>query len=141
MDTLTPFTPVDALFGGALIGLSALILMAFNGQIAGISGILGSAIDQNKDRAWRWAFLTGLIAAPAFVVIIAPELRPTWPEIEFPLMALSALLIGVGTALGSGCTSGHGVCGLSRLSLRSLVATLVFMTSAGFTVFLTHHVL
>ncbi|WP_026353778.1 YeeE/YedE family protein [Woodsholea maritima] len=138
---MTPFTPLSSLFGGALIGISALTLMAFNGQIAGISGILGSAIDQHKDRAWRWAFLAGIIVSPALVVTFAPDLRPAWPDVSFLLMAISALLIGAGTALGLGCTSGHGVCGLSRLSLRSLVATLVFMMSAGLTVFITRHIL
>ena len=134
------FTPVSAAVGGALIGLSAVLLMLCNGRIAGISGIFGSLINPaTSDRAWRSAFVAGLIAAP-----LAAELagfavpKPQLPGII--VVAAAGLLVGFGTRLGSGCTSGHGVCGIARLSPRSLVATVVFMIAAMVVVALTHHV-
>jgi uncharacterized membrane protein YedE/YeeE len=125
----TTFTPVSAAVGGALIGLSAVLLMATLGRIAGISGILGAAIRSTGGQraGWQWAFLAGLVVSAAVVNTALGG----WvtPREGFPVWALvlAGLLVGFGTALGNGCTSGHGVCGLSRLSPRSLVATVVFM--------------
>lgn len=134
------FTPWPSLIGGALIGLAAAMLVLLNGRIAGISGILGGLFRPLKgDIAWRIAFLAGMLGSPAVYMLLAP---PPQPGIDAGHGALivAGLLVGLGTRYGSGCTSGHGVCGLSRLSPRSLVATLAFM-SAGFgTVFLIRHV-
>jgi len=128
------FTPVSALIGGALIGLSAVLLMALLGRVAGISGILGGFLTPWRNPAdwgWRLAFVAGLAVAPLFSGLALDER----PAIAFPLegwpLVLGGLLVGFGTRLGSGCTSGHGVCGLARLSWRSLAATATFM-AAGF---------
>lgn len=122
------FTPLSASIGGALIGLSAVILMAFNGRIAGISGVFsGVAFAQNGDRVWRILFVFGLVAAP-LLYQTATGHAPKFNLIaNIPLVIIGGLLVGFGTRLGSGCTSGHGVCGLSRLSPRSLVSVLLFM--------------
>jgi hypothetical protein len=126
--------------GGALIGTAAATLILSNGRIAGISGILGTALTGDRD-PWRYAFLGGLVAAALLgplvrLPISAPVLdQPAW------LYLAGGLLVGVGTRIGSGCTSGHGVCGLSNLSPRSLVATLTFMVTAGATVFVVRHVI
>ena len=135
------FTPISAAIGGAMIGLSAVWLMASAGRIAGISGILGGSLNAGQgDKLWRWTFLAGLIIAPLFVRLFSPELL----EIEFPttgpLLILAAVLVGIGTQLGNGCTSGHGVCGNARLSIRSLLATLTFMTTGVLTVFILRSV-
>lgn len=135
------FTPWSALFGGILIGLSAAGFVLLNGRIAGISGILGGLLTGLRaDRAWRLAFLAGMVVTP----LISWALF-SLPAIEInaglPIIIVAGLLVGVGTRYGSGCTSGHGVCGLSRLSLRSLVATIAFMTAGFFTVYLVRHVI
>ena len=134
----TPFTPVASSIGGILIGLSAVMVMGLFGRIAGIVGITGGAMGRASDRDWRWAFLAVLVAAPLPYALVAG-----WPPQTVPGspigMAVAGLLVGVGTALGSGCTSGHGVCGLARLSGRSLVAVLTFMGSAVLTVFALRH--
>jgi hypothetical protein len=135
------FTPYSALAGGALIGLAAVVLMLFHGRIAGISGIVGGLLAPRAgDVAWRAAFLVGMIVAAAALAAsgFAPVLRDR-PALG--IVILAGLLVGFGTRLGSGCTSGHGVCGLARLSPRSLVATLIFMASAALVVFVTRHVL
>lgn len=132
---LTPFTPVAALIGGALIGLAAALLMLLLGRIAGISGIAGGLLKADVgDRLWRLAFLTGLCVAP-LVVWMATDIRPDI-TIKTPTGTLifAGLLVGLGTRIGAGCTSGHGVCGLARLSPRSLVATFVFMAAGIITV-------
>jgi hypothetical protein len=135
------FTPIPSLIGGALIGLSAVILFALNGRIAGISGIVGRLLTgPADDRAWRIAFLAGLVAGP----LVAGAFNAAFvPRIETSLVVLVAagLLVGFGTQLGNGCTSGHGICGLARFSPRSLVATLTFMAVAIATVFVTRHVI
>ena len=138
------FTPISALIGGALIGLAAACLWLGIGRIAGISGIVGnlwmpgSRTPQN-DRAWRVAFLIGLVAGPVLWGVAGGSV----PVLQLPsspaLLITAGLLVGFGTRLGSGCTSGHGVCGLARLSPRSLVATAVFMTTAIVTVFVSRH--
>lgn len=135
------FTPVSAAIGGALIGLSAVLLMLFTGRIAGISGIVAGLINpQTNDRAWRAAFIAGLIAAPIAAALVgygAPS--PHLPESYVTIIA-GGLLVGFGTRLGSGCTSGHGICGIARLSPRSIVATGVFVLAAMTVVALTHHI-
>ena len=134
----TAFTPVSALVGGALIGLAATVLYAMLGRIAGISGVFNSALDDKADRGWRIAFLFGLVAA-ASAWLLGTGVAP---RSGFPLSWLVAagLLVGFGTRLGNGCTSGHGICGLSRLSKRSLVAVLVFMGVGFATVYVLRHV-
>jgi len=133
------FTPWSALAGGMLIGLAAAMLLLLNGRIAGISGILGGLLRPVRgDRAWRAAFVLGLLAAPLVYLLFAPLPKP---QIDAGTAALlvAGLLVGVGTRYGSGCTSGHGVCGLARLSPRSLVATVVFMGTGFVTVFALRH--
>lgn len=137
----TSFTPLHALAGGALIGLSATLLYAGLGRIAGISGILNQLLDRAEDRGWRIAFLLSLIAGAALWFAFGRAVPA--PRMGFPLawLIVAGLLVGFGTRLGNGCTSGHGICGLSRLSRRSLVAVLVFMGCAALTVFVLRHVL
>ena len=140
------FTPISGLIGGALIGLSATLLLLANGRIAGISGILGGALDRpgpmgGRELPWRLAFLAGLPLG--FLLVSAFEPASVTLEIEAgtPMLILAGLLVGVGTRLSQGCTSGHGVCGLARGSRRSLVATASFMAVAIATVFVTRHVI
>lgn len=135
------FTPQTALLGGMLIGLSALMLAWLNGRIAGISAIVGGLIRPVKgDTAWRGAFVLGLLLAPwAWQLFGSPPSSQV--AASHGTLVLAGLLVGVGTRLGSGCTSGHGVCGLSRLSGRSLVATLSFMAVGMATVYLIRHLL
>ena len=133
------FTPVTALIGGALIGAAAAAFVVFNGRIAGVSGILGGLLRPARgDIAWRAAFVAGLVAAPlAYGVFAAlPAIRV---DTDIAVLIVAGLLVGVGTRYGSGCTSGHGVCGISSLSLRSLVATLAFMAAGFATVFVARH--
>lgn len=129
------FTPVSASLGGALIGLSAVMLMAFNGRIAGISGVFsGAAFAKPGDRSWRIFFVIGLVAAP-LVYTLASGIQPAFEmSATWPVIIAGGLLVGFGTRLGSGCTSGHGVCGLSRLSPRSFVAVGLFMAAGMATV-------
>lgn len=135
----THLTPLSALAGGLLIGLAAAVFALFNGRIAGISGIIGGLFrPQSGDTAWRGAFLVGLLAAPWLFQMFAPL-----PDIRIDAgngtLILAGLLVGIGTRYGSGCTSGHGVCGISRLSPRSLVATASFMLTGFVTVFIVRH--
>ena len=135
------FTPGAALAGGLLIGLAAALFVLLNGRIAGISGVLGGLIvPMRRDVAWRVAFLAGLLAAPLVWLQVA-ELPEARVDAGTGLLIAAGILVGVGTRYGAGCTSGHGVCGLSRLSPRALVATLVFMAAGMVTVFLMRHVL
>lgn len=135
------FTPWHALAGGALIGLAAALLVLLNGRIAGISGILGGLLKPVRgDVAWRTAFVAGLVAAP-WVYALFKALPVPRIDASTPALIVAGLLVGIGTRYGSGCTSGHGVCGLSRLSLRSLAATLVFMGAGFATVFVLRHAL
>jgi len=137
----TSFTPVASAAGGALIGLAAVLLMALKGRIAGVSGIASRLLPPYEDRefAGRLAFVAGLIAAPALVWLANGRLPEQTIEAGLPVLVVAGVLVGFGSAWGNGCTSGHGVCGLSRLSARSLVATATFMTTAIITVFLVRH--
>ncbi|MCX7279639.1 MAG: YeeE/YedE family protein [Burkholderiales bacterium] len=135
------FTPLAALAGGALIGLAAALFVLLNGRIAGISGVLGGLLVPTRgDVAWRLAFVLGLVGAPLVYGLF--RALPT-PQIDagYGSLVLAGLLVGVGTRYGAGCTSGHGVCGLSRLSPRSLVATAAFMAAGFATVFVVRHIL
>ncbi|PZQ71693.1 MAG: YeeE/YedE [Variovorax paradoxus] len=135
------FTPWRSLAGGALIGLAAAILIVANGRIAGISGILGGLLRPvRNDWGWRLAFVAGLLAAPAVYALVAPLPVPRI-EAGTAVLVIAGLLVGFGTRLGNGCTSGHGVCGLARMSPRSLAATLGFMAAGFATVFVVRHVL
>ena len=135
------FTPVAALVGGVLIGVAAAMFVLLNGRIAGISGILGGLLAPFKgDRAWRVAFLLGLIGAPLAYLLFAALPRPDI-DAGYGTLVLAGLLVGIGTRYGAGCTSGHGVCGLSRLSPRSLVAPAAFMGAGFATVFVMRHLL
>ena len=139
----THFSPASALLGGAIIGLAATLLLFLNGRIAGISGIIGGLIQQplpKGDSAWRIAFAVGLVVSPLLFVLFRP-LPAIQIDASTPLLLLAGLLVGVGTRYGSGCTSGHGVCGLSRFSLRSLAATIGFMLAGFITVFVMRHLL
>ncbi|MEZ5668250.1 MAG: YeeE/YedE family protein [Alphaproteobacteria bacterium] len=134
------FTPVEALIGGGLIGVAAVAMMLFLGRIAGISGIAGGLLSAPaSDAGWRVAFLLGLIAAPFLVGLVGG----TMPAVETPhstaLMIAGGLLVGLGSRMGSGCTSGHGVCGMARMSRRSLAATVTFMATGIVTVFVVRH--
>ena len=135
------FTPWSALAGGVLIGIAAAMLMLLNGRIAGISGVIGGLLKPvTGDLAWRIAFVLGLLVAPLVYaqVAILPALRI---DVQFGTLIVAGLLVGVGTRYGSGCTSGHGVCGLARLSPRSICATAMFMGAGFATVFVVRHVI
>ena len=134
----TSFTPVTALIGGALIGLAATLLLLGIGRIAGVSGIVNNAVEQHDGRGWRVAFLLGLVlgAGAWFVFGAAAAPRTGFP---WPWLVAAGLLVGFGTRLGSGCTSGHGICGVSRLSRRSLTATALFLAAGVITASLVRH--
>lgn len=136
---MTEFTPVSAFLGGSLIGLSALILMLGMGRVAGCSGIITSVFT-NKDRAWRVCFILGLILGPVAATLIGSDLPQSY-HFNIVTLLVGGLLVGIGASLGSGCTSGHGICGMGRLSKRSIVATCLFMASASITVFVMRHAL
>lgn len=138
---VTPFTPIASLFGGALIGLSAVLLMWTTGRIAGVSGIAARLFPPYEDRqfAGRLAFVAGLVLAPVLVRLVTGSLTAQTIAAGTPLLIVAGLLTGFGAVWGSGCTSGHGVCGLSRLSVRSLVATMTFMAAGMATVFVMRH--
>jgi uncharacterized protein len=135
------FTPLSAAIGGALIGLASALLMLTIGRIAGISGIFGEALIGGSDKSWRIAFIAGLIAAPVLAMLAgahvpAPQMPASWLVI-----VAAGLIVGFGTRLGGGCTSGHGICGIARVSPRSIAATMIFMVTAMIVVFITRHVI
>ena len=136
------FTPISAAIGGALIGLSVILLMRLNGRIAGITGIFAGLIEpQRADWAWRATFIVGLLAAPLSAALVGytmpiPQMPPS-----FAVIIVAGVLVGSGTRLSNGCTSGHGICGVARLSPRSITATGIFMVAAMIVVALTRHVL
>ncbi|MFN8508951.1 MAG: YeeE/YedE family protein [Dehalococcoidia bacterium] len=136
------FTPLPALLGGALIGLSTSALLLFNGRIAGISGIFGGLLVPKKGEVgWRIAFLAGLLAMGSILAVVYPAAFPTQALRPLGVVAVAGLLVGFGTRLGNGCTSGHGVCGISRMSARSIVATISFMAAGAVSVFISKHIL
>ncbi|MDB2390527.1 YeeE/YedE thiosulfate transporter family protein [Alphaproteobacteria bacterium] len=137
---LANFTPLTAFAGGAMIGLAALALMATNGRVMGISGILCSLVrpDGNESNSWRLAFVAGAMIGPLMLGLFHIDINIT-PVASGWILPLAGLLVGFGAALGSGCTSGHGICGLARLSPRSLVAVMTFMLTAVITVYFVRH--
>jgi len=135
------FTPISAVAGGVVIGVASALFILASGRVAGISGILGGVMRcPAGDRAWRVAFIGGLLVSPiaAAAALSAPTITI---EAGYPMLIVAGLLVGIGTRFAGGCTSGHGVCGLSRLSRRSLVATFVFMAAGFATVFVVRHVI
>ena len=135
------FTPLSAAIGGALIGLSATLLMLLTGRIAGISGILAGCFSVlSSDKAWRVAFIAGLVLAPLFAAAVGGSMPSPQMPASWILIVVAGLLVGFGSRLGGGCTSGHGICGFARLSPRSVTATAIFMVTAIIVVALTHHV-
>ena len=140
---LTSFTPVQSAIGGMMIGLSAVMMMGFLGRIAGVSGIVGgllSGVGLNEG-GWRLGFLLGMVAAPLPFLVLAGGLPVISVPPTMPMLVAGGLIVGVGVYYGSGCTSGHGVCGLARLSPRSIAATLTFMVATAVTVFFLRHVM
>ena len=135
------FTPWTSLLGGLIIGLATVLFLMFNGRIAGISGIVGGLLNSKKgDILWRIAFVAGLVLSPLIfgLVFSMPKVQI---EASYPLLIVAGLLVGIGTRYGSGCTSGHGVCGLSRRSPRSIVATIAFMLAGFVTVYIIRHLI
>jgi uncharacterized membrane protein YedE/YeeE len=138
---MAPFDPLSALSGGVLIGVASALLMVLSGRIAGISGIVGGLLAGAGDKGWCVAFIVGLIAAPLlFALAGLPTADPDMPA-SWLVIVVGGLLVGFGTRLASGCTSGHGVCGIARFSPRSLAATAIFMAVAVITVAVVRHVL
>jgi len=135
------FAYTTPLIGGLLIGASAVALLLFLGRIAGIAGIIWSAVSAQPDNAWRWLFILGLLAGPLLYHPLAGVPYPTPSALPWWQAVAGGLLVGFGVRLGSGCTSGHGVCGIGRLSPRSLAATVTFMATGILTVYLIRHVL
>lgn len=135
------FTPWAALAGGVIIGLAAAMFILLNGRIAGISGVLGGLFKPKRgDISWRMAFIAGLVGSPLLYALVTELPRPQI-DVGYVGLVVAGLLVGIGTRYGSGCTSGHGVCGLSRLSLRSLAATASFMLAGFVTVFVVRHLI
>ncbi|MBR0753000.1 YeeE/YedE family protein [Bradyrhizobium jicamae] len=139
----TTFEPITAVIGGVLIGFSAVMLMAISGRIAGVSGIAARLLPPVIDRDWpgRLAFLAGLVAAPLLWRLANGEWPPQTIATDGTMLAVAGVLVGFGSVWGNGCTSGHGVCGISRLSVRSIVATLAFMVTGVATTFVVRHLL
>ncbi|MBA5763945.1 YeeE/YedE family protein [Vibrio sp. 404] len=135
--------PWESLFGGMLLGVSATMLLLFNGKVAGISGIVSGLFSapQKGDYAWRVLFFTGMVLGGFFTVHLFDLAIPEMEGLNIWGVVLAGLLVGIGTRLGNGCTSGHGICGIGRLSKRSIIATCVFMSVAGLTVFVRLHLL
>jgi uncharacterized membrane protein YedE/YeeE len=136
------FTPISSLLGGALIGVAASLFLWTHGRVAGISGIFAGALRRGTtDRRAQLVFLAGLVLAAIVFSVVRPDAFASSWTASLPLALVAGVLVGVGTQLGNGCTSGHGVCGISRLSRRSLVATLTFMAAGAGTVFVVRHVI
>jgi len=135
---MTNFTPVDAIIGGIILGAASLLFLLFNGRIAGISSIVsGSFKSLSLQPQWRWFFILGLITSPILALPFGYSL-PTNIELSWSSIIIGGLLVGFGSYYGSGCTSGHGICGIGRLSTRSIVATIIFMLVAIITVFISN---
>jgi len=139
----TAFTPLQSLGGGALIGLGAVMLMATMGRVMGATGILAGVVQPSNlsDWSWRAAVLVGMISGPMVVMLITGEFPAIQVPVSTTMMVIGGFIVGIGVTFGSGCTSGHGVCGMARLSPRSIVATLTFMITTGITVYVVRHVL
>jgi uncharacterized membrane protein YedE/YeeE len=136
------FTPVSALTGGALIGISATLLLLFNGRMAGISGIMNGVLNSSgSEMSWRLAFLAGLAIGAVLFSLIVPDFIAMRQNYPLGLLAAGGFLVGFGTRMSNGCTSGHGICGIANLSPRSILATLTFMVGGIVTVFIIRHVL
>jgi uncharacterized membrane protein YedE/YeeE len=139
---MNDFTPLPALLGGALIGLAASLLLLTHGKVAGISGLYGGMLRRGtSDRGFRLWFLAGLVVAGGLVRLTFPAAFATTWNATLPVVLAAGLIVGFGTQLGNGCTSGHGVCGISRLSVRSLIATVTFILTGFVTVFIVHHLI
>ncbi len=139
---MTSFTPVSALAGGVLIGLSATLLLWLNGRIAGISRILNSAVlPGESDRLWRWFFLAGIVTGAALFALANPDSYQLREDFSLIWVAVAGFLVGLGTRVSGGCTSGHGVCGIARLSVRSITATLLFVSVGMVTTYVARHLL
>lgn len=139
---MTDFTPVSGLLGGGLVGLAVALMLLLNGRIAGISGIVGGLLTLKlRDAGWRAAFVAGLVLGALAYILVAGDAGAVRVLVPLPVVVVGGLLVGFGTRLGSGCTSGHGLCGMARFSRRSMVATATFFGVAMLTVFLTHQVL
>ena len=139
---MSNFTPIASALGGALIGVSATLLLTLNGKVAGVSGIFGGLLDATgEEREWRASFLAGLLLAGTIAAWLQPGTIGRPPALPLGLMVIAGLLVGIGTQLASGCTSGHGVCGISRGSKRSVAATLAFVSAGVVTVYILRHVL
>lgn len=140
---MTSFTPFQSLLGGSLIGFAAVLLMLLHGRIAGITGILSGVLPPYvaPDWLWRVAFLAGMIVAPLAAIITGSSAPPFQSSTPPAVLLISGVLVGVGVTFGSGCTSGHGVCGLSRFSVRSLAAVVTFMATSAAMVFVVRHVI
>ncbi len=139
----TAFTPIQSLGGGALIGLAAVLLMATMGRIMGATGILAGVIQPTglSDWSWRAAVLAGMISGPITVMLITGQMPAVQVPVTTPMLIIGGVLVGIGVTFGAGCTSGHGVCGMARLSHRSIAATLTFMLTTGITVFVVRHLI
>ncbi len=139
----TVFTPIQSLTGGLLIGAAAVLLMLFGGRIMGATGLVAGVLSpsSSSDRAWRIAVLAGMVSGPLAVLALTGQMPEIQVPVSTPMLMIGGLLVGLGVTFGSGCTSGHGVCGMARLSVRSIAATLTFMVATGITVFVVRHVL
>jgi len=139
--TVTQFTPWSGLAGGALIGLAAGLMLLLTGRVSGISGIAAGLMTRNvREAGWRGLFIVGMIASALLFPLLSQQPLPVDLQVGMPLMLIGGFLVGFGTRMGSGCTAGHGICGISRLSKRSLAATVTFFLSAMATVYVVRHV-
>lgn len=135
------FTPYSALAGGIMIGLSVTIMLLFNGRITGISSMLSELLSPSSGEwPWRLVFIMGMMLGTLFYITVFSEPLIAQRDLPFSLLIIAGFLVGFGTRLGNGCTSGHGICGIARRSPRSIIATMVFMTSGGITVFIMRHI-
>ena len=142
MSIETAFTPLQSLAGGALIGLAAVALMATMGRVMGATGVLAGFLRPANlsDWSWRAAILAGMISGPVAVMLITGQFPVVQVPVSTTMLIIGGLIVGIGVTFGGGCTSGHGVCGMARLSPRSIVATLTFMLTTGITVFVVRHI-
>tara|TARA_R110002020_G_scaffold424896_1_gene634210 strand:+ start:7559 stop:7993 length:435 start_codon:yes stop_codon:yes gene_type:complete len=139
----TAFTPLQSLGGGVLIGVAAVLLMATLGRIFGATGILAGLLQPSdiSDWSWRAALFAGMVSGPVAVLLVTGQMPAVQVPVSLPMLLIGGFIVGVGVTFGSGCTSGHGVCGMARLSTRSIVATITFMITTGITVYVVRHVL